>query len=207
MKFDTLVVGVGGQGVISVCAVIARAAMDAGLKALQTESHGMAQRGGGVVSHLRLSDCSIHSPLVGRGQADLVFGLELLETCRYMSFLSMKGRVITSKTMIQSLDDYPSEKQLMERLGRGNPVLCADVLSCGKKNRITHAANMILLGVASAYLPIGLTSLENAIPRVFKEKGDRTIENNLKAFSIGANGLSSDFVIEIGPTSTGTVTK
>jgi len=80
-------------------------------------------------------------------------------------------------------------------------------LSCGKKNRITHAANMILLGAASAYLPIGLTSLEDAIPKVFKEKGDRTIENNLKAFSIGADGLSSDFIKLIGPTSTGTFTK
>ena len=96
MKFDIILAGVGGQGVLSLSSIIASAALDDGLFVKQSEVHGMAQRGGAVTAHLRLSDAPIESDLVPLGTASLVLSLEPLESLRYLDALAPDGAVITA---------------------------------------------------------------------------------------------------------------
>ncbi len=97
MKYDILLCGVGGQGVLSIAAIIASSAMADGLQVRQSEVHGMSQRGGGVQAHLRISDSRIASDLIPTGQADMILSMEPLESLRYLSSLSTSGVVITSE--------------------------------------------------------------------------------------------------------------
>jgi indolepyruvate ferredoxin oxidoreductase beta subunit len=91
MKCDLVFAGVGGQGILLPSAILARSAMQDGLHARQSEVHGMAQRGGAVESHLRLSDTSIYSELIPEGRADLILSMEPLESLRYLRYLSPHG--------------------------------------------------------------------------------------------------------------------
>ena len=88
MKTDVVLAGVGGQGVLSVAAILAEAARREGLRVKQGEIHGMSQRGGAVFAGVRLSDGAIDSDLIPRGSADLLLGLEPLEALRYVEFLA-----------------------------------------------------------------------------------------------------------------------
>ncbi|MDR0402113.1 MAG: 2-oxoacid:acceptor oxidoreductase family protein, partial [Treponema sp.] len=94
MKQDIILAGVGGQGVLSIAAIIARAAE--GLFVRQSEVHGMAQRGGAVLAHLRLSSEAIAGDLAPRGGADLIISMEPLESLRYLSWLSPDGALVTA---------------------------------------------------------------------------------------------------------------
>ena len=96
MKYDIILAGVGGQGVLSIAAVIASAAMKDGLYVRQSEVHGMSQRGGGVQAHLRISDEVIASDLIPSGGADMILSMEPVESLRYLEWLSPEGIVITS---------------------------------------------------------------------------------------------------------------
>ena len=87
MKYDVILAGVGGQGVLSVAAVIALGAKKSGLQVRQSEVHGMAQRGGAVQAHLRLSDRRIVSDLIGRASADMILSMEPIESLRYLEYL------------------------------------------------------------------------------------------------------------------------
>ena len=82
MKYDIILAGVGGQGVLSIAAIIAAAAMKDGLSVRQSEVHGMSQRGGGVSAHLRLSDGEIASDLIPLGKADMILAMEPMESLR-----------------------------------------------------------------------------------------------------------------------------
>ena len=87
MKFDLVIAGVGGQGNILASQTIAKCAMDAGFNVVNTETKGAAQRGGSVLSHVRISDGEIFSPLVPQGQADVLLGFEPLEALIFIDML------------------------------------------------------------------------------------------------------------------------
>ena len=91
MKTDIILGGVGGQGILTIAMLVGRAAVASGLNVKQSEVHGMAQRGGAVFSHLRISDTTIHSDLVPRGGADVVLGVEPMEALRYVEYLKPAG--------------------------------------------------------------------------------------------------------------------
>ena len=95
MKQDIILAGVGGQGILSIAFVIDNAALKEGLKFKQAEVHGMAQRGGAVQSHLRLSTTDIFSDLVPKGDADMVLSVEPLEALRYIDYLAPGGIIVT----------------------------------------------------------------------------------------------------------------
>ena len=107
MKFDIILAGVGGQGVLSVSAIIASSAMKEGLAVKQSEVHGMSQRGGAVLANLRLSDRPIASDLIPRGTASLVLSMEPLESLRYLPYLSPTGTVLTSTDAVTNFANYP----------------------------------------------------------------------------------------------------
>jgi indolepyruvate ferredoxin oxidoreductase beta subunit len=119
MKFDLVVAGVGGQGNILASQVVAKCAIDAGYNVVNTETKGAAQRGGSVLSHVRIDTGEIFSPLVPVGQADVLLGFEPLEALRYINLLSIKGTFIINTAAIPTIlakltvDEYPSTEQIV----------------------------------------------------------------------------------------------
>src|SRR5512146_2530291 len=96
MKSDIILAGVGGQGILSIAAVIGLAAIENNLYLKQSEVHGMSQRGGDVQSHLRLSDKPVASDLIPYGSAGLIISVEPMEALRYLPWLSHEGWLVTS---------------------------------------------------------------------------------------------------------------
>ena len=117
MKADIILSGVGGQGILSIAAVIGEAALKEGLYMKQAEVHGMSQRGGDVQSNLRLSDQPIASDLIPLGQADLIISLEPMEALRYLPYLKKDGWLVTNSQPFINIPNYPemgNVNELME---------------------------------------------------------------------------------------------
>jgi len=185
MKYDLLLAGVGGQGVLSLASIIAWSAMQEGLHVTQSELHGMSQRGGAVVAHLRMADSPIASSLVSRGAASLIISLEPLEALRYLRYLMPKGVLITSTTPVRNIPDYPPFTELLAHIQSLPAVIAIDAEELAKGAGLAHATNMVMAGVASQRLPLRPATLEALITSHFKRKGARVVEQNLSAFRAG----------------------
>ncbi len=169
MTLNVLFAGVGGQGIVTASDLLAQAALGAGWSVRKAESHGMAQRGGSVVSHVRLTDQEgALAPVIPDGCADLLIGLELLETARALWMLRPEGRVIADARRIATAaissgkTAYP--ETLEQELGRRGLVLDATGLAAARGE--PRAANAVLLGVASGRLPLPRAAWE----RAFRER-------------------------------------
>jgi len=184
-KQDIILAGVGGQGILSIAFIIDNAALKEGFQIKQAEVHGMAQRGGAVQSHLRLSKDRIWSDLIPRGEADIVLSVEPLEALRYLDFLRPEGLVVTSSTPLVNIPDYPDKEKLIGRLReiRGSVIIDSEALA--KKAGTSKAQNTVMLGAAAKYLIVTEGSLLEFIRRLFAPRGDKVLEANLKAFELG----------------------
>ena len=190
MKTDIKLAGVGGQGILSIATVIGEAATAAGLHLKQAEVHGMSQRGGDVQSDLRLSTDPIHSDLIPRGGADLILSMEPMEALRYLPYLSPEGAVVTSSRPFVNIPDYPDEAAVLQELDALPHVTRMDIEQVAKSLLAPRSANMVLLGMAARHLEIlSPDELRTAIRTVFARKGDKVVEDNLKAFDAGYEGL------------------
>ena len=185
MKFDIVLAGVGGQGVLSLSAIIASGAMKEGLFVKQSEVHGMAQRGGAVLANLRLSDKPIASDLIPKGNASMILSMEPLESLRYLEFLSPSGALITSITPVVNIPDYPNLEELLGKIRTIAGAILVDSDHIAKAAGSARAANMVMVGAASHLLPVKVDTMEHYIEGVFKKKGDQVVEANLKAFRAG----------------------
>ena len=116
MKTDIILAGVGGQGILSIAAVIGLAAVNNDLNLKQAEVHGMSQRGGAVYSHLRLSDQPIASDLIPLGMANVVLSVEPMEALRYMPYMAPDGWLVTNTRPFVNIDNYPNQQILIEQL-------------------------------------------------------------------------------------------
>src|SRR5674476_77945 len=114
MKKDIILAGVGGQGILSIAAIIGTAAVKAGLYMKQAEVHGMSQRGGDVQSNLRISDQPIFSDLISKGKANLILSLEPMESLRYLPYLAPNGWVVTNSTPLINMTNYPDAAELQK---------------------------------------------------------------------------------------------
>ncbi len=184
--FNVLISGVGGQGVLLTSKVIAEAALLAGLDVKQSEVHGMAQRGGSVLSQVRFGD-NVFSPIVSEGEADLLIGFEPLETARYLHFLRDDGSVIYNTRPIGTIgvsiaaEKYPAD--INETIkSRAKTVMSFDgtelAVSAGHKRTL----NLVLLGAALKFLPIQESFIFDAIKHTIPRK---VLEINQKAFEAG----------------------
>lgn len=185
MKKDIILSGVGGQGILSIAAIIGKAALNEGLRIKQAEVHGMSQRGGEVESCLRLSDTEIFSDLVQQGCADMILSMEPMEALRYLPFLHEGGYVVTSSSPFRNIDPYP-EVQVLDALGALDRVIALDLDRITREHAIPKSANVVLLGAAASR--IGILSpeqIEEGIRNIFAPKGAQVVEMNLKAFEIG----------------------
>ena len=185
MKRDIILSGVGGQGILSIAAVIGRAALQDGLQIKQAEVHGMSQRGGDVQSNLRISSSAIRSDLIPHGAADLVVSLEPMEALRYLPWLSGEGWVITNTTPLVNIPDYPAAEALKRELEKLPHVVALDADAVARAAASPRSANMVLLGAAAPFLEIDIAKLEAGIRDIFARKGEQIVEMNLTAFRAG----------------------
>jgi len=190
MKQDIILAGVGGQGIVSIAFVIARAALEKGLEVKQTEVHGMSQRGGAVQSHLRLADGRIASDIIPRGEADLILGVEPLEALRYLDFLRPDGMIIASRTPFVNIPDYPDVEALAARIGEVPRHLIIDSEKLAREAGSTRSQNMVMLGAASRQLPAREEDLIKFIRVLFQARGDQVVAANLKAFALGRDAAA-----------------
>ena len=185
MKQDIILAGVGGQGILSIAFVIDNAALADGLAFKQAEVHGMAQRGGAVQSHLRLSDGTIWSDLIPKGEADLILSVEPLEALRYMDHLRPDGVIVTSSTPYKNIPDYPDVGKVLEAVRRAPKSVVVDAEALAKEAGTAKAQNIVLLGAAAPVLMLKEASLLATIDSLFRGRGLPILEANLKAFALG----------------------
>jgi indolepyruvate ferredoxin oxidoreductase beta subunit len=185
MKFDIILAGVGGQGVLSVSAIIASSAMKEGLAVKQSEVHGMSQRGGEVQANLRISDAPIASDLIPRGSAALVLSMEPLESLRYLEFLAEDGTVITATTPVSNISTYPPLDQVLAAIGRLPHAILIDAEKLARQAGSARATNMVMVGAASHLLPVAFETIEHFVTTLFAAKGEKVVETNLKALHAG----------------------
>lgn len=198
-KIDILIAGVGGQGTILTGNVISRLALKENLDVKTAETHGMAQRGGSVVNHVRIGE-KVYSPLIPKGSVDYLLSFEKLEALRYLPFLSAGGTVIVNKMVLAPLpvltgqEEYP-EKILDEIKSNAHRTIIIDALQHEPVKTNAKVLNVFLIGVLASLLPFSRESwkqtMEETIPQKF-------LDLNLKAFSAGykwTENLNQDSVI------------
>ncbi|KAF0181885.1 MAG: indolepyruvate ferredoxin oxidoreductase beta subunit [Nitrospirae bacterium] len=181
-----LICGVGGQGILLASEVISGVCLKAGYDVRQSEVHGMAQRGGSVISHIRFG-AKVYSPIIDPGTADFVVSFELLETLRYAHFAHEGSTIITNTQRILPVAvasgavEYP--KNIVERL-RTLPVrvIALDAFSEAKSLGDPRMVNMILVGALSELLPFDGSLWREVLERRLPAK---ILPSNIKAFDFG----------------------
>jgi indolepyruvate ferredoxin oxidoreductase beta subunit len=185
---NVLIVGVGGQGTVLASKVIGTAALNHGLDVKQSEVHGMAQRGGSVVTFVRFGE-KVFSPLVEKGQADVILAFEKLEALRWSGYLKEGGTMIVNDQEIAPLpviigvQTYPPH--ILETLcGMNTHVVAADALSLAKAAGEARAVNVVLMGILAKHLAFSKEEWDTALRTVVPKK---VIEVNMAAFEAGFN--------------------
>ncbi len=185
MKTNIILSGVGGQGILTIAAVLDTAALSENLHIKQSEVHGMSQRGGAVQSHVRISDKEIFSDLIPEGKADLILSVEPMELLRYMPFLNKKGWLITDSNPFVNTGNYPEIKDIYEQIKKHPFHVIINATDVAKKIGNSKVANMVLLGAASSIIPLSEESLLAAIKKLFQYKSEKIISLNIEAFLEG----------------------
>ncbi len=185
MKTDIIIAGVGGQGILSIAACIGLAAINSNLQLKQSEVHGMSQRGGAVVSNLRLSDREIYSDLIPRGGADLILSVEPMEALRYLPWLTEGGWVVTNTTPVKNINNYPGSAEIITEIKslKNNIIIDADEIA--REIGSPRSSNMVVLGAATPFIDIDYKIFESGIAGIFERKGNDTVEINLQAMRAG----------------------
>jgi indolepyruvate ferredoxin oxidoreductase beta subunit len=194
MKLDIVFSGVGGQGVVVISDIFCEAALIDGFDVAKAEIHGMAQRGGAIVAHVRIGD-KVQAPLIERGTADIVLGFEVLETARALPMLKEKGAVVVNTKYMPPYAAFAcstkplSQEQLLSMIKKkARAVYEVDGINIAKKLGNMLVVNTILLGALSALPenPVKKASLKKAMASRLKEK---YVEVNLKAFQLGVKSV------------------
>jgi indolepyruvate ferredoxin oxidoreductase beta subunit len=185
MKKDIILAGVGGQGILSIAAVIDYAALSLGYKVKQAEVHGMSQRGGAVQSHLRISDKEIYSDLIGLSGADLIIAVEPMESLRYIPFLADDGWVVTSRECYKNIANYPDDEKIYQQIDLLPRKVIVDADKLAREAGSAKASNIVMLGVATPFLGMTVDKLRKAVEAIFADKGQKIIDINLRAFEAG----------------------
>lgn len=178
MKCDVIIVGVGGQGILVTSNVIAQAALDSGFDVKKSETHGMAQRGGSVVTHVRIGD-QVDGVLIPKGEADLLIASEPVEGLRYMDYLSSEGKAIVNSEPI-TVPGYPIMEAIRDELAKQGAIIL-DAMDLANQAGHPLTQSIVLVGAASKYLPMNEETLKEAIKKVVSKK----LDENLAAFDLG----------------------
>ncbi|HII79464.1 MAG TPA: indolepyruvate oxidoreductase subunit beta [Methanosarcina sp.] len=185
-KLDLLITGVGGQGAILASDIIGKAAVVSGLSIRAAETHGMAQRGGSVVNHIRLGT-DLGSMIPKKG-ADIMLALEPMEAVRYLDFLKDGGVIIVNMhpiipvTVTSGLAKYPDVQEILDVLSEKYVVKAVNANELAYEAGSRLAMNVVMVGAVSGYLPIPKEALLESVKALVPKK---TIEINVRAFEMG----------------------
>ena len=186
---NILVVGIGGQGVMTATEILAEAAISLGHDVKKTEVAGMAQRGGVVSSHLRFGP-KVLSPQITPGTADIILGFECAEALRWVHYLKPGGIVLMNTGRLVppivsgGLFDYPDDP-VAEIRARGIGVQAFDAMSIAVDLGDVRLGNTVMLGAIADSLPFSADVLEEFILRRFQARKPHMVEANRKAFAAG----------------------
>jgi indolepyruvate ferredoxin oxidoreductase beta subunit len=187
-KFDLLITGVGGQGVILASNIISEVALAAGYDVKKTDTLGMAQRGGSVVSHVRLGH-RVWSPLIKAGEADMLIAFEKLEAARWSHYLRPGAIAIVNNHALPPLpvnlgnERYPTDKEITDILKqRTDSIYLINGTSRARELGNLRTLNMFLLGCASLFLPLKVSIWKDSISQYLKPS---IRQINITAFSQG----------------------
>ena len=188
MSTNIVLCGVGGQGTVLASKLVAAAAMNKGFAVKSAETIGMAQKGGSVMSHLRIGEDAL-TPMIGSGEADLIIGFEPSETVRMLPFLNKGGAIITSDRAVMPVtaalkgsnykgSDMTDYLQSLKDIGR---LVIVDTEEAVKAVGSPKAMNMILLGAASRAGLLGDITHEDIIEAMKRKVKPQFVEMNIKA--------------------------
>ncbi len=190
-QFNLEIVGVGGQGILTSAQVLGAAALEKGLDVYMSEVHGMAQRGGVVVTTVKLGE-EVNSPLIGKGDADVILGFEPVETYRAVEQASKKTWIVTNTEPIVPFtvsvgdEEYPDiQEDILPELEKETDRLIAlDAEELALEAGAAITQNIVLLGglTATGVMPLSKNEMIQAIEKNVPEK---FVDINLKAFELG----------------------
>jgi indolepyruvate ferredoxin oxidoreductase beta subunit len=193
---NILIVGVGGQGVILASEIVAEVTMRAGFDVKKSEVHGMAQRGGSVNSHVRFGS-KVYSPVIKRGEVDILCSFEQLETMRYLDFLKedptvlLNNQKVLPPSVTLGTDEYP--ESIPELLAEKYPrFVLVDALDAARAAGNIKAANIAFVGALSRCLNVEASIWLDAISSMLPPE---LVELNLRAFTIGRE--ENDFILAL----------
>lgn len=185
---NILIVGVGGQGTLLTSRILAQVLVQMGYDVKVSEVHGMAQRGGSVVTQVRFGE-KVYSPIVKKGDADILLAFEKLEAARWLDFLKPEGLIIISEEQVDPLPvmsgkvKYPQDidQQIKKLIPNTTIVNAAEIaINCGN----VKAANVVMVGMLAKAMDLPVAEMENAIKSLVPSG---VLEVNLKAFASGYN--------------------
>ena len=182
---NIMIVGVGGQGTLLTSRILGGLAMEAGYDVKLSEVHGMAQRGGSVVTFVRYGE-NVHEPIVEEGQADIIIAFEKLEALRYAHFLKKDGVLVVNDWRIDPMPvvigaaEYP--QNIIENLEKEYKVFGVNATEEAKKLGNSRVFNLIVLGVAAKHMDFTQQQWHDVIKNTVPPK---TVELNINAFDVG----------------------
>ncbi|MGE4586418.1 MAG: indolepyruvate oxidoreductase subunit beta [Mangrovibacterium sp.] len=185
MKTDIILAGVGGQGILTIATVLGEAVLSEDLFLKQAETHGMSQRGGAVVSHMRISRKSIASDLIPLGGADLILSVEPMEALRYLPYLSDTGFLVTNTTPFKNIPNYPDGSAIRKEIEKLPRMVALDADQLAREAGNIRTSNIVMLGAASPFIHIDFYQIEAGLRSVFERKGEAVVGMNLKALHAG----------------------
>ncbi len=185
--FNIMIVGVGGQGTLLASRILGNAVISEGYDVKLSEVHGMSQRGGSVVTYVKFGD-KVYSPIVDKGEADIILAFELLEAYRALPYLKKGGKMIVNDQQINPMPvitgaaEYPHD--IKEKLGKVCDITVTDALAAAQKSGNIKAVNVVLIGVMARNTDIPyetwIETIKQTVPAKF-------LDVNLKAFDMGYN--------------------
>lgn len=185
-----MIVGVGGQGSLLASRLLGNVLLSQGFDVKVSEVHGMSQRGGSVVTYVKYGE-KVYSPVIEKGEADVIISFEELEAARYLPYLKKGGHIITSTQKIDPMPvitgaaEYPGNivKKIEEK---GIKVTAVDALSLAEQAGNAKASNVVLMGVASKSTDFDVNVWQEAIRTCVPPK---FLELNKKAFELGREAV------------------
>ena len=187
MTTNIMIVGVGGQGTLLASRILGNTVIGEGCDVKVSEVHGMSQRGGSVVTYVKYGE-EVFSPVIDKGQADIILAFEKLEAYRAMPYLKKGGKMIVNTQeidpmpVITGVAKYP--ENIIEKLKENIDVTAVDALSLAIEAGNPKAVNVVLIGVMAKSTDIPYEKWVEALKATVPEK---FLEVNMKAFNLGYN--------------------
>ncbi len=200
MTYNILLTGVGGQGLMSLAAIIGEACVASEIQVVTQEQHGLAQRSGSISAHIRIGEA--FSPMVPYGTADLIISMEASESLRYIEYLKTGGTIVSSSRLMHPVIEtnkivanrrenleYVTLDAIKENLVKvTKDIHLIDSTALASEAGNPRTENVVLLGAASSIdgFPLTAEQLVDAIKSIVP---GRTVEQNVKAFELGVGSI------------------